>query len=107
MNLPKIIQGGMGFAAGGNINPEKIYPSMFEPIHGSAPKYTGKGIVNPIATIESIRMMLEHLDEADAASGVQNAVIETLASGNVRTADMGGSHKTYEMGDAIKQAILK
>ena len=106
-DLGSMLQGGMGFAAGGNINPEKIYPSMFEPIHGSAPKYTGKNIVNPIATIESIRMMLEHLDEADAAVCVQNAVIETLASGSVRTADMGGSHKTYEMGDAIKQAILK
>jgi len=106
-DLGSMLQGGMGFAAGGNINPEKIYPSMFEPIHGSAPKYTGKEVVNPIATIESIRMMLEHLGEMEAALSIKNAVAETLASGNVRTADMGGSHKTYEMGDAIKKAILK
>ncbi len=105
-DLGSMLQGGMGFAAGGNINPEKIYPSMFEPIHGSAPKYTGKEIVNPIATIESIRMMLEHLGETEAAMSLQNAVMETLAAGKVRTADMGGKNKTYEMGDEIKRAIL-
>lgn len=105
-DLGSMLQGGMGFAAGGNINPEKTFPSMFEPIHGSAPKYTGKEIVNPIATIESIRMMLEHLGESEAALSILNAVIETLAAGKVRTADMGGKHKTYEMGDAVKEAIL-
>ena len=102
-----MLQGGMGFAAGGNLNPEKTYPSMFEPIHGSAPKYEGKERVNPIASIESVRMMLEHLDETEAAQCIQDAVIETLASGKVRTTDMEGSNKTYEMGDAIKQAMLK
>ncbi len=105
-DLGSMLQGGMGFAAGGNINPEKRYPSMFEPIHGSAPKYTGKEVVNPIASIESIRMMLEHLGELEAASSIQDAVISTLASGKVRTADMGGSHKTYQMGDAVEKAIL-
>lgn len=105
-DLGSMLQGGMGIAAGGNLNPEKTYPSMFEPIHGSAPKYTGKEIVNPIASIESIRMMLEHLGETKAAQSVQDAVIKTLASGKVRTADMGGQNKTFEMGDEIKQAIL-
>jgi tartrate dehydrogenase len=105
-DLGSMLQGGMGIAAGGNLNPEKSYPSMFEPIHGSAPKYTGKEIVNPIASIESIRMMLEHLGETKAAQSVQDAVIKTLASGKVRTADMGGQNKTFEMGDEIKQAIL-
>ena len=62
--------------------------------------------MNPIATIESIRMMLEHLGESEAALSILNAVIETLAAGKVRTADMGGKHKTYEMGDAVKEAIL-
>lgn len=105
-DLGSMLQGGMGFAAGGNINPEKVYPSMFEPIHGSAPKYAGKEIVNPIASIESIRLMLEHLGEKEAAAAVQNAVIQTLSSKQVQTADMGGRHKTYEMGDAIIKRLL-
>ena len=105
-DLGAMLQGGMGFAAGGNINPEKIYPSMFEPIHGSASKYTGKAIVNPVASIESIRMMLDHLGEEKAASDIQKAVVKTLSLGKVRTPDMGGRHKTYEVGDAIAEAIL-
>ncbi len=105
-DLGAMLQGGMGFAAGGNINPEKIHPSMFEPIHGSAPKYAGKGIVNPVASIESIRLMLDHLGEEKAASDIQRAVVETLTRGKVKTPDMGGSHKTHEVGDAIAKAIL-
>ncbi len=105
-DLGSMLQGGMGFAAGGNINPEKIYPSMFEPIHGSAPKYAGKAIVNPIASIESIRMMLEHLGEEGAAHDIQKAVMKILALGKVRTPDMGGTHKTHEVGDAVRKAIL-
>jgi tartrate dehydrogenase/decarboxylase/D-malate dehydrogenase len=105
-DLGAMLQGGMGFAAGGNINPEKTYPSMFEPIHGSAPKYAGKAIVNPIATIEAVRLMLEHLGEKQAAQDVQKAVVSVLTSGEVRTRDMGGAGKTYEVGDAIKKAIL-
>ncbi|OPY85331.1 MAG: putative tartrate dehydrogenase/decarboxylase TtuC' [Smithella sp. PtaU1.Bin162] len=105
-DLGSMLQGGMGFAAGGNINPEKKYPSMFEPIHGSAPKYTGKEIVNPIASIESIRMMLEHLGENEAAADIYNAISSTLSSRKIKTADMGGKHKTFEMGDKIKEAIL-
>ncbi len=106
-DLGAMLQGGMGFAAGGNINPEKKYPSMFEPIHGSAPKYAGKALVNPIAAIESVRMMLTQLGEEEAAQDIQNAVMKVLASGKVRTKDMGGAHKTPEMGDAIKEEILK
>lgn len=105
-DLGAMLQGGMGFAAGGNMNPEKVYPSMFEPIHGSAPKYAGKGVVNPIASIESIRMMLEHLGEEQAAHDIQKAVMKTLASGKVRTLDMGGTHKTHEVGDAVKKALF-
>lgn len=104
-DLGSMLQGGMGFAAGGNINPEKVYPSMFEPIHGSAPKYTGKEIVNPIASIESVRMMLDHLGESEAAECILTAVMEILEAGKVRTKDMGGQNKTYEMGDAVKQAM--
>jgi tartrate dehydrogenase/decarboxylase/D-malate dehydrogenase len=106
-DLGAMLQGGMGFAAGGNINPDRAYPSMFEPIHGSAPKYAGKGIVNPIATIESIRMMLEHLGEEEAAGDIRDAIMNVIASGEVRTQDLGGTHKTGEVGDAIKGAILR
>jgi tartrate dehydrogenase/decarboxylase / D-malate dehydrogenase len=106
-DLGAMLQGGMGFAAGGNINPERTFPSMFEPIHGSAPKYAGKSIVNPIAAIESIRMMLDHLGEGRAALDIQEAVVKTLTLGKVKTADMGGKNRTHEMGDAIRKAILK
>ena len=106
-DLGAMLQGGMGFAAGGNINPEKKYPSMYEPIHGSAPKYAGKAVINPIATIESIRMMWEHLGEEEAARDIQDAVANVLASGQARTRDMGGTHKTHEVGDAVKEAILR
>lgn len=106
-DLGAMLQGGMGFAAGGNINPEKEYPSMFEPIHGSAPKYEGKGIANPIASIESVRMMLEHLDQQEAAMDIQRAVSSVLGSGKFKTRDMGGDTSTQNMGDAVRDAILK
>jgi isocitrate/isopropylmalate dehydrogenase len=80
---------------------------MFEPIHGSAPKYAGKAIVNPIASIESIRMMLDHLGEEQAALDIQKAVVAILKQGRVKTSDMRGTSKTYEIGDAIKNAILQ
>ena len=105
-DLGAMLQGGMGFAAGGNINPEKEYPSMFEPIHGSAPKYEGKGIVNPIASIESIRMMLDHLGETEASRDVEAAISEILAAGIIKTRDMGGNQSTSEMGDAVRNVIL-
>lgn len=106
-DLGAMLQGGMGFAAGGNINPEKEYPSMFEPIHGSAPKYAGKGVVNPIAAIEAVRMMLEYLGEESAAGDVQDAVKSLLAETKIRTRDMGGTHPTDEVGDAVKDLILR
>ena len=74
---------------------------MFEPIHGSAPKYTGKRVVNPIATIEAVRMMLEHVGEVEAANHVQDAIATTLGAGEVKTRDMGGSATTDEMGAAV------
>ncbi|NIA24053.1 MAG: 3-isopropylmalate dehydrogenase [Gammaproteobacteria bacterium] len=104
-DLGAMLQGGMGFAGGGNINPERTYPSMFEPIHGSAPKYTGKHIVNPIASIEAVRMMLEHLGEKEAADNVQQAVAATLGKGEVRTKDMGGNNTTDEVGLAVEKAM--
>jgi len=111
-DLGAMIQGGLGFAAGGNINPEGI--SMFEPIHGSAPKYKGLNVANPIASILAGMMMLEELgrkhsdsDMFEAAKLIDKAVEIVLKEGKVRTRDMGGSNKTYEMGDAIVEAISK
>jgi tartrate dehydrogenase len=106
-DLGAMLQGGMGFAAGGNINPEGDYPSMFEPIHGSAPKYEGKGVVNPVATIESIRMMMDHLGETQASCDIEMALSQVLKEGKTKTRDMGGKHSTAAMGDAIKDAILQ
>jgi tartrate dehydrogenase/decarboxylase/D-malate dehydrogenase len=105
-DLGAMLQGGMGFAAGGNINPEKNFPSMFEPIHGSAPKYAGKGVVNPVAAIESVAMMLAHLGEEEAARDISQAVSEVLAGGEIKTRDMGGRHSTHEMSEAICDRLL-
>ena len=96
---------GHGFAAGGNIDPEHRFPSMFEPIHGSAPKYTGQRRVNPIASIEAVRMMLDHLGEHDAANAVGAAITDVLAEGDVGTRDMGGTNTTDEVGAAIADRI--
>ncbi len=106
-DLGAMLQGGMGFAASANLNPERTYPSMFEPIHGSAPKYAGKNVVNPVAAIESIRLMLDHLGETEAAQDIERAVRKILSEGQVKTRDMGGSHATSEMGKAVKRAIME
>jgi len=104
-DLGAMLQGGMGFAACGNINPEKIYPSMFEPIHGSAPKYTGKGVVNPIASIEAMRMLLEHLGLERAAKSINDSVRAVLAEGKVKTRDNGGNASTGQMGETISEML--
>lgn len=102
-DLGAMIQGGMGLAPGGNINPEGI--SMFEPIHGSAPKYKGLNKTDPIATILAGQLMLEHLGEAKAADLVERAVIEVCREGKVRTYDLGGSSTTSQVGDAIAAKV--
>ncbi len=104
-DLGAMIQGGMGLAPGGNINPHGI--SMFEPIHGSAPKYTGKNVADPIATIWAGQMMLEQLEEKKAASMIMKAIKKVLKEGKVRTKDLGGTSATSEVGDAIVESILK
>jgi tartrate dehydrogenase/decarboxylase/D-malate dehydrogenase len=104
-DLGAMLQGGMGFAAGANINPERTFPSMFEPIHGSAPKYAGKSVVNPVAAVEAARMMLEYLGLNAAAGLVRAAVRDVLAAGEVRTRDFGGSSRTDEMGQAILKRV--
>lgn len=100
-DLSAIVTGSVGLAASANINPERVFPSMFEPVHGSAPDIAGKGIANPLAAILSVRLMLDHLGQEKAAAAIQDAVAEVLKAGKVRTPDLGGSATTTQMGDAV------
>ena len=102
-DLGAMIQGGLGLAPGGNINPDGV--SMFEPIHGSAPKYAGKNVANPIATIWAGAMMLEEIGEEKAAKDIVKAIELVLKEGKVRTKDLGGKATTSEMGDAIAKKV--
>ena len=102
-DLGAMIQGGLGLAPGANINPDGV--SMFEPIHGSAPKYSGKGVSNPIAAIWAGAMLLENIGESRASEIVLHAIEAVLRDGKVRTYDLGGKSKTGEVGDAIVSAI--
>src|SRR5262249_21618589 len=100
-DLSAIITGILGLAPSANLNPEKRYPSMFEPVHGSAPDIAGRQLANPIATILAGAMMLEHLGEAEAARMVEESVTKVLASGAILTPDLGGTAKTDEVGAAM------
>jgi tartrate dehydrogenase/decarboxylase/D-malate dehydrogenase len=104
-DLSAIITGSMGLAASGNINPERIYPSLFEPVHGSAPDIAGKGIANPLAAILSAAMMLEHLGVNKSAQAIRNAVATVLKLGQVRTPDLGGNAKTTDVADAVLKQL--
>lgn len=104
-DLGAAIVGGMGLAPSGNINPTGKYPSMFEPIHGSAPDIAGKNIANPIAQIWSVAIMLDHLELEDMGKLVMHAIENTLANSKVRTPDLGGNNSTEEMGNAITQEL--
>jgi isocitrate dehydrogenase (NAD+) len=95
--------GGLGFAAAGNMG---LGTPVFEPTHGSAPKYFGQDKVNPIACILAAKMMLDYLDEAEKASSIERAVSQVIAEGKVRTYDMGGSTKCSEMGQAIAELCM-
>ena len=100
-DLSAIIVGSMGLAPSANIDPSRRFPSMFEPVHGSAPDIAFKGIVNPLATILCAAQMLDHLGLTAAAQEVEGALAKVLADGKVRTPDLGGSSKTSEITDAI------
>ena len=102
-DLGAMIQGGMGIAAGGNINPEGA--SMFEPIGGSAPKYTGKNIINPLAAICAVQMMLDHLDERAAADRVERAVMRVCSEDLVSLSAGKMGKSTTEVGDLVVQYI--
>jgi 3-isopropylmalate dehydrogenase len=98
------LQGGLGVAASGNLNPGKV--SMFEPVHGSAPKYQGKNIANPIAAILSAQLLLEYLGFMEEGNLIENAVISAIRTDNT-TKDLGGKLGTKEVGDFICHEIMK
>lgn len=104
-DLGPAVVGSIGIAAGANINPEKDYPSMFEPVHGSAPDIAGKGLANPIGQVWSGAMMLRHLGEEDAALNVEAAIESVLANRDSLTRDLSGTATTTELGDALASAV--
>jgi tartrate dehydrogenase/decarboxylase/D-malate dehydrogenase len=104
-DLTAALAGSIGIAPCGNIDPSRRFPSMFEPIHGSAPDIVGRGVANPIGQIWSSVLMLEHLGEELAAKRLERAIESVLASG-VRTPDLGGSHGTSQVTDAIISAYV-
>ncbi len=104
-DIAAIITGSMGLAPSGNIDPERRFPSMFEPVHGSAPDIMGKGIANPMAAILSAAMMLRFLGHADAADAIHSATLRVLELGETLTPDLGGASSTSQVGDAIVRAL--
>ena len=104
-DLGPAITGTIGIAPGANINPEKDYPSMFEPVHGSAPDIAGQGICNPIGEIWSAAMMLDHLGHGDAADDIVKAIEVVIRDSDVKTPDMGGKASTQELGNAVADAL--
>jgi len=106
-DLGPAIVGSIGIAASGNLNPERKFPSMFEPVHGSAPDIAGKGIANPIGQIWSGAMMLRHFGESEAADAIERAIESVLGGGGPRTPDIGGKAKTQELGEAIAAEVSR
>ena len=104
-DIGAIITGSMGLAPSGNIDPERRYPSMFEPVHGSAPDIMGRGIANPLAAILSGAMMLRHLGHEDAAESVEKAALSVVELGETLTPDLGGSSSTEDVGNAVAEAL--
>jgi tartrate dehydrogenase/decarboxylase/D-malate dehydrogenase len=100
-DLAAALAGSLGIGPTANINPERAYPSMFEPIHGSAFDIMGKGIANPIGTFWSVVMLLEHLGEADAARRVMEAIEHVTANPRLHTRDLGGTATTAEVTQAV------
>jgi tartrate dehydrogenase/decarboxylase / D-malate dehydrogenase len=103
-DLGPAVAGTIGIAPSANLNPERENPSMFEPVHGSAPDIAGKGIANPIGQIWSGAMMLEHLGEGEAAKAVERAIEAVLVDPGARTPDMGGKATTRDLGAAVEEA---
>jgi tartrate dehydrogenase/decarboxylase/D-malate dehydrogenase len=104
-DIGSAISGSLGIAPGANINPERRSPSMFEPIHGSAPDIAGTGIANPIGAIWAGALMLDHLGRRDLHDRIVSAIERVIATGKVRTPDLGGASKTKDVADAIVAEI--
>jgi tartrate dehydrogenase/decarboxylase / D-malate dehydrogenase len=104
-DLGPAVVGSIGIAPSANLNPEREFPSMFEPVHGSAPDIAGKGIANPIGQIWSGGMMLQHLGESAAADAIERAIECVLGDGGPRTPDIGGNASTKDVGEAIESEI--
>jgi tartrate dehydrogenase/decarboxylase/D-malate dehydrogenase len=103
-DLGGALQGSLGLPASANLNPERLHPSMFEPVHGSAPGRAGQGVANPMAAVWAASLMLQHLGETEAARLVMDALRHVAKTGP-RTRDLGGSAKTVAVGEAIAAAI--
>jgi tartrate dehydrogenase/decarboxylase/D-malate dehydrogenase len=106
-DLAAALAGSLGIAPTGNIDPERRYPSMFEPIHGSAFDIMGKGLANPIGTFWSVVMLLEHLGEHEAAQRVMQAVEAATADASLHTRDLGGSATTAQVTAAVCEMLGK
>jgi tartrate dehydrogenase/decarboxylase / D-malate dehydrogenase len=106
-DLGPAVAGSIGIAPSGNTNPERVHPSMFEPVHGSAPDIAGKGIANPIGQIWSAAMLLEHVGETAAATAILACIESLLRDGGPRTRDMGGQAGTAEVGRSIAEAVAR
>ncbi len=104
-DLSAAVTGSIGLASSANINPTRRHPSMFEPVHGSAPDIAGKGVANPLAAILSAALMLDHLQLAAAAGRVRGAVAAVLAGGKSLTPDLGGKATTADVGAAVLAAV--
>lgn len=104
-DLSAIVTGSIGLAASANLDPTRRFPSMFEPVHGTAPDIAGKGLANPLATMFSAVMMLEHLGETAAAQDLDHAIKKVLAERKVRTPDLGGKETTRMVTDAVLGCI--
>ena len=104
-DLGPAVAGSIGIAPAANINPERVHPSMFEPVHGSAPDIAGQGVANPIAAVWTAAMMLDHLGESDAAAALEVAMESVLTDPAARTRDLGGSADTETCARAMISAI--
>lgn len=104
-DLSAIVTGSIGLAPSANLDPARRAPSLFEPVHGSAPDIAGKGVANPLATVLAAAMMMEHLDEGAVASVLEASVRRVLAGGQVRTPDLGGQAKTADVVGALLAAL--
>lgn len=106
-DLGAAVAGSLGIAPSANLNPEREFPSMFEPVHGSAPDIAGKGIANPVGQILSGAMMLEHLGYPQAARAVEGAVEKVLGDEDIKTPDLGGKATTEQVGTAVAEAVAR